>query len=76
MDENTLNRTKSAIDALIDVQQLWIDNVPEYNLSDQDLVKLKKRLKRAMDNVQKIYNENEDKMVNAEEILKKKRSPE
>ncbi|RNI15011.1 hypothetical protein EFE42_02650 [Methanohalophilus sp. RSK] len=76
MDENTLNRTKSAIDALIDVQQFWIDNVPEYNLSDQDLVKLKKRLKRAMDNVQKIYNENEDKMVDAEEILKKKRSPE
>ncbi|MBP2031262.1 hypothetical protein J2755_002225 [Methanohalophilus levihalophilus] len=75
MDETTLNRTKSAIDALIDVQQLWIENVPEYNLSDQDLIKLKKRLKRAMDNVQKIYNENEDKFAAAEENLKKKRRP-
>lgn len=76
MDETTLNRTKSAIDALIDIQQLWIDNVPEYDLSDQDLIKLKKRLKRAMDNVQKIYNENEEKMANAEANLKKKRGPE
>ena len=73
MDETTVNRTKAAIDALIDVQQLWIENVPEYNLSDQELLKLKKRLTRAMDNIQKIYNENEEKMIQAEENLKKAR---
>ena len=70
MDETTINRTKSAIDALIEIQQLWIEYVPQYDLSDQDLVKLKKRLKRAIDNVQKIYDENEDKMLQAEERLK------
>ena len=70
MDETTINRTKSAIDALIEIQQLWINYVPQYDLSDQDLVKLKKRLKRAIDNVQKIYDDNEDKMLQAEERLK------
>ena len=70
MDETTINRTKSAIDALIEIQQLWIQYVPQYDLSDQDLVKLKKRLKRALDNVQKIYDDNEDKMLKAEERLK------
>ena len=70
MDETTINRTKSATDALIEIQQLWIQYVPQYDLSDQDLIKLKKRLKRALDNVQKIYDDNEDKMVKAEERLK------
>ena len=70
MDETTINRTKSATDALIEIQQLWIQYVPQYDLSDQDLVKLKKRLNRALDNVQKIYDDNEDKMAQAEERLK------
>ncbi|KGK98724.1 hypothetical protein LI82_05320 [Methanococcoides methylutens] len=71
MDATTINRTKSAIDALIEVQQLWIDNVPEYDLSDRELVLLKKRLNRAMDNVRKIYEDNEEIMNRAEESLKK-----
>ena len=71
MDATTINRTKSAIDALIEVQQLWIDNVPEYDLSDRELVILKKRLTRAIDNVQKIYDDNEELMNKAEESLKK-----
>ncbi|UGV41012.1 hypothetical protein J7W08_01480 [Methanococcoides orientis] len=71
MDATTINRTKSAIDALIEVQQLWIDNVPEYDLSDRELVLLKKRLNRAMDNVRKIYEDNEEIMTRAEESLKK-----
>jgi len=71
MDATTINRTKSAIDALIEVQQLWIDNVPEYDLSDRELLILKKRLTRAIDNVQKIYDDNEELMNNAEESLKK-----
>ena len=70
MDETTINRTKSAVDALIEIQQLWIEYVPQYDLSDQDLVKLKKRLTRAIDNVQKIYDDNEDKMLQAQERLK------
>lgn len=70
MDETTINRTKSATDALIEIQQLWIQYVPQYDLSDQDLIKLKKRLKRALDNVQKIYDDNEDKMLQAEDRLK------
>lgn len=71
MDATTINRTKSAIDALIEVQQLWIDNVPEYDLSDRELVLLKKRLNRAMDNVRKIYEDNEEIMNRAEESLRK-----
>ncbi|MDW7732678.1 MAG: hypothetical protein SCH66_09660 [Methanolobus sp.] len=74
MDATTINRTKSAIDALIEVQQLWIDNVPEYDLSDRDLLVLKKRLNRAMDNIQKIYKDNEKLMDEAEESLKKELS--
>lgn len=74
MDATTINRTKSAIDALIEVQQLWIDNVPEYDLSDRELVLLKKRLNRAMDNIRKIYDDNEELMNRAEESLKKERS--
>ncbi|WP_445476095.1 hypothetical protein ACT9XH_05025 [Methanococcoides methylutens] len=71
MDATTINRTKSAIDALIEVQQLWIDNVPEYDLSDRELVLLKKRLNRAMDNIRKIYDDNEEIMDRAEESMKK-----
>ncbi|MBW6469832.1 MAG: hypothetical protein K0A90_01250 [Methanosarcinaceae archaeon] len=70
MDETTINRTKAAIDALIEIQQLWIQYVPQYDLSDQDLIKLKKRLQRALDNVQKIYDDSEDKMLQAEARLK------
>src|SRR5660398_230543 len=44
MDENTINRTKAAINALIDVEQLWIENTPNYNLSIQELLVLKKGL--------------------------------
>lgn len=71
MDENTVNRTKAAINALIDIEQLWIENTPDYNLSTQELVVLKKRLERAMDNISKIYEENKTKMTAAEEEIKK-----
>jgi hypothetical protein len=71
MDENTVNRTKAAINALIDVEQLWIENTPDYNLSTQELVILKKRLERAMENISKIYEENKAKMTAAEEEIKK-----
>ncbi len=67
MDENTVNRTKAAINALIDVEQLWIENTPDYDLSTQELVVLKKRLERAMENISKIYEENKAKMTAAEE---------
>ncbi len=71
MDENTVNRTKAAINALIDVEQLWIENTPDYNLSTQELVVLKKRLERAMENISKIYEENKVKMTAAEEEITK-----
>ena len=71
MDENTINRTKAAINALIDVEQLWIENTPNYKLSTQELVVLKKRLERAMENVSKIYDENRAKLQAAEEEIKK-----
>ncbi len=71
MDESTINRTKAAINALIDVEQLWIENTPNYNLSTQELVVLKKRLERAMENVSKIYEENRVKLQAAEEEIKK-----
>ncbi len=71
MDENTVNRTKAAINALIDIDQLWIENTPDYNLSTQDLVVLKKRLERVMENVSKIYEENKVKMQAAEDEIKK-----
>ncbi len=71
MDENTINRTKAAINALIDIEQLWIENTPNYNLSTQELVILKKRLERAMENLSKIYEENRTRMLAAEEEIKK-----
>jgi len=71
MDENTVNRTKAAINALIDIEQLWIENTPNYNLSTQELLILKKRLERAMENVSKIYEENKTKLQAAEEEIKK-----
>jgi gas vesicle protein len=71
MDENTINRTKAAINALIDIEQLWIENTPDYDLSTQELVVLKKRLERAMENISKIYEENKAKMTAAEEEIKK-----
>lgn len=71
MDENTVNRTKAAINALIDIEQLWIENTPDYKLSTQDLVILKKRLERVMENVSKIYEENREKMQAAEDEIKK-----
>jgi gas vesicle protein len=71
MDENTVNRTKAAINALIDVEQLWIENTPDYNLSTQELVILKKRLERAMENVSRIYEENRAKLQAAEDEIKK-----
>ena len=71
MDENTVNRTKAAINALIDIEQLWIENTPNYDLSTQELVVLKKRLERAMENISKIYEENKVKMTAAEDEIKK-----
>ncbi len=71
MDENTVNRTKAAINALIEIEQLWIENTPNYDLSTQELVVLKKRLERAMENVSKIYEENRTKMQAAEDEVKK-----
>ena len=71
MDENTINRTKAALNALIDIEQLWIENTPNYNLSTQELVVLKKRLERVMENVSKIYEENKEKMQAAEDEIKK-----
>jgi len=71
MDENTVNRTKAAINALIDIEQLWIENTPDYKLSMQELVVLKKRLERVTENVSKIYEENKVKMQAAEDEIKK-----
>jgi hypothetical protein len=71
MDENTINRTKAAINALIDVEQLWIENTPNYNLSIQELLVLKKRLERASENVSRIYEDNKERMQAAEEQIKK-----
>ncbi len=71
MDENTINRTKAALNALIDIEQLWIENTPDYKLSTQDLVVLKKRLERVTENVSKIYEENKVKMQAAEDEIKK-----
>lgn len=66
-----MNRTKAAINALIDVEQLWIENTPDYNLSTQELVVLKKRLERAMENISKIYEENKAKLQAAEDEVRK-----
>lgn len=71
MDENTVNRTKAAINALIDIEQLWIENTPNYNLSTQELLVLKKRLERASENVSRIYEDNKVRLQAAEEEIKK-----
>jgi hypothetical protein len=71
MDENTVNRTKAALNALIDIEQLWIENTPDYKLSTQDMLVLKKRLEGTINNVTKIYEENKPALLAAEEEIKK-----
>ena len=71
MDENTVNRTKSALNALIDIEQLWIENTPDYKLSTQDMLVLKKRLERTIENVTRIYEDNKPELLAAEEEIKK-----
>ncbi|MFQ6062366.1 MAG: hypothetical protein ACE5J9_04230 [Methanosarcinales archaeon] len=72
MNETTVNRTKAAINALIDIEQLWINNAPTYNLSAQDLLTLKKRLEKAKVQIEKIYFENKEKMEKAEKEIKER----
>ncbi len=71
MNENTVNRTKAAINALIDIEQLWIENTPNYHLSMQEKLVLKKRLERAIENISRIYDENRITLQAAEEEIKK-----
>lgn len=71
MDENTVNRTRASLNALIDIEQLWIENTPDYKLSTQDMLVLKKRLERTIDNVGKIYEDNKQELLAAEEEIKK-----
>ena len=71
MDENTVNRTKASINALIDIEQLWIENTPDYKLSTQDMLVLKKRLERTIENVTRIYEDNKPELLAAEEEIKK-----
>ena len=71
MDENTVNRTRASINALIDIEQLWIENTPDYKLSTQDMLVLKKRLERTIDNLNKIYEDNKPELLAAEEEIKK-----
>lgn len=59
MDETTVNRTKSAINSLLDVYQVWIQYAPEYHLSEQDILKLQKKLTKARENIDKIYKTTE-----------------
>lgn len=61
MDEATINRTKAVINALLDVEQYWIDSAPEYNLTQKDIAKLQKKLKKARDNIDKIAKSVEEK---------------
>ncbi len=71
MDENTVNRTRASLNALIDIEQLWIENTPDYKLSTQDMLVLKKRLERTIDNVTRIYEDNKPELLAAEEEIKK-----
>ena len=71
MDENTINRTKVVLNVFIDIEQLWIENTLDYKFSTQELVVLKKRFERVMENVSKIYEENKMKMQAAEDEIKK-----
>jgi hypothetical protein len=64
MDKTTVSQTKTAINALLDVYQYWIDYAPEYNLSEKDILKLQKKLKTAQTNIEKMYQASEEKLKN------------
>ena len=64
MDKTTVAQTKTAINALLDVYQYWIDYAPEYNLSEKDLLKLQKKLTTAQTNIEKMYQASEEKLKN------------
>ncbi len=71
MDRIVVDQTKAAINALIDVEQLWIEHTPDYHLSSRELLILKKKLERTLENVKKIYDENLGSMIAAEDEIKK-----
>ena len=71
MDRIVVDQTKAAINALIDVEQLWIEHTPEYHLSSRELLILKKKLELVLKNVKKIYDENLEIMTAAEDEIKK-----
>ncbi|MBW6518855.1 MAG: DUF2100 domain-containing protein [ANME-2 cluster archaeon] len=66
MDETTVKRTKSAINGLLDVEQFWIDSAPEYDLSQEDIDKLLKKLAKVQDTVDKISKSVEKKVRTAD----------
>lgn len=59
MDETTVLRTKSAINLLLDVYQVWIESTPDYDMSEKDITKLQKKLVKAKENIDKIYKATE-----------------
>ncbi|RZN14660.1 MAG: hypothetical protein EF812_04895 [Methanosarcinales archaeon] len=71
MDRIVVDQTKAAINALIEVEQLWIEHTPEYHLSSRELLILKKKLELALKNVKKIYDKNLEIMTAAEDEIKK-----
>jgi len=73
MDETDVNRTRAAINALIDVEQLWIENTPDYRLSPQEVLTLKKRLEGAQKNIKKILEDNKELIVACESEIMEKR---
>ena len=58
---NVVEKTKSAINALIDIDQIWIDTVPDHELDSIQQENIEKRLKKVKKNIDDLLQYLEEK---------------
>ena len=51
---NVVDWTREAISNLIEVEQLWIESTPDYELNDHQKKKLKKKLEKTKERINRI----------------------
>ena len=51
---NVVEKTKSAINALIDIDQIWIETVPDHKLDPVQMRNMEKRVKKVKKNIDDI----------------------
>ena len=58
---NVVEKTKSAINALIEIDQIWIETVPDHELDSIQMGNVEKRLKKVKKNIDDLLQYIEEK---------------